>query len=321
MLLGLILMCKNSGPFVVECLSSYLSVVDFITIYDTGSTDDTVEHIKKLFKKKKFKNHIIVEESFIDFSTSRNNSIEIAEKNSNCDYQLIIDDTYVLKRPQFLRQQIKTMLSQNIERSAVIIKSPHDDYYKSCRIIKSHSGLRYKGLIHEYIDGDTYHCLANCYLDDIATEENKVRTKDRLLRDLELLEQDTVISERRRSYYKGITYMALGQNEEASREFIKRITFEEHPEERFMAYNYLALFSIKNGREEKAINWYFKAIETYPPRAGECFFMVYLLTGESYFLIQAKQNPLGLNNLPCPKHIYDKLIDEEIINVQNDLTI
>ena len=64
---------KTLEPFVKEGLNSFL-------IFDTGSTDKTIETVENYFKNNNVKNRHIFQEPFVDFSTSRNRALDLAEQ-------------------------------------------------------------------------------------------------------------------------------------------------------------------------------------------------------------------------------------------------
>lgn len=330
-LLNLVLMCKNSGPTITKTLKSYLGFVDFFIIYDTGSTDDTIKFIRKFMFDYKQK-YVLVEEPFIDFSTSRNRSLDLADKHGKGRFHLIIDDTFELKEGRQLKWNLLTMIKLNLKRANILIQSPSgDSSFASCRIIKKYSKLRYEGLVHETIKGETKFTVRGPYLVNHTSESNKIRTEERLFKDLITLEKDPHISETRKTYYLACTYFSLADSEDRIfREtcikksidyFCKRLlNFNDtHYEERLMALLFLSSLYLMENRKEMAIYWYKCAIDQYPPRNGEVYFNLYLLTGDIDYLIKAKENPLGNYSMSCNTLIYTKLIDLEYLELRKEL--
>ena len=64
---------KTLEPFVKEGINSFL-------IFDTGSTDNTIKTVEAYFNKNDVKNWFIFQEEFVDFSTSRNRALDLAEE-------------------------------------------------------------------------------------------------------------------------------------------------------------------------------------------------------------------------------------------------
>jgi len=78
-LLHLCIMVKNAGPQFEEMLQKNIQKVDRWTILDTGSTDDTIDTIKRTLVGKK--RGELYEEPFINFRDSRNRLLDLAGKS------------------------------------------------------------------------------------------------------------------------------------------------------------------------------------------------------------------------------------------------
>jgi len=72
-------MVKNAGPQFEEMLQKNIQKVDRWTILDTGSTDDTIDTIKRTLVGKK--RGELYEEPFINFRDSRNRLLDLAGKS------------------------------------------------------------------------------------------------------------------------------------------------------------------------------------------------------------------------------------------------
>lgn len=86
-LLVVLIMVKNEESVIEKTLESYMhsgvkdgpdtKEVAYI-LYDTGSTDTTIEKTEAIFKKYGLKHAMIVKDGWVDFATSRNRALEIA---------------------------------------------------------------------------------------------------------------------------------------------------------------------------------------------------------------------------------------------------
>src|SRR5690606_5305106 len=104
---------KNEQKVISRCISSIIDVADEVIILDTGSTDNTMNEIKK-FNDEKIK--VYQEEWQNDFSIARNSAIDKATK----DWIFMIDsDEYLL--PEEDLKKIIGMFNQfpNIESAAI----------------------------------------------------------------------------------------------------------------------------------------------------------------------------------------------------------
>ena len=147
-ILELVMIVRNSGEILQKCLEENKKYIDYWTILDTGSTDRTKEIINKELNDIPGK---LYEEPFIDFSKSRNRSIELSSKT--CKYTIILDDSYILNGGKYLRDLLsKTKHSCLSIRIGNYINNYLRNDYTSIRIIKSTENLRYKYRVHEHID-------------------------------------------------------------------------------------------------------------------------------------------------------------------------
>src|SRR5487761_2102130 len=77
---------KNEAPVIERCLRSVKPYIHAWAISDTGSTDGTQDIIRR------FLNDLpgeLIERPWVDFSTNRNQALELAKKYA--DYALVID--------------------------------------------------------------------------------------------------------------------------------------------------------------------------------------------------------------------------------------
>ena len=224
-LTNLCIMVKNGGPQFEQMLLDNLPIIDEWTILDTGSTDETIDIIKRVLVGKK-EGHLY-EEPFINFCDSRNRLIDLA--GDECKYKLILDDTYVIKGD--LRAFLNDVRSDQYSTSFTLFITSDDTKYGSNRIIKSDSGLRYIHKIHEVItDKDNINVVIPeniSYIDDRRFDYMEQRTMERKQLDLKLLyeEVEENPNDPRAYYYLAQTYNILEDYEKAYYYFMKRCEF------------------------------------------------------------------------------------------------
>ena len=85
-LLELVMIVKNSGEILRECLQKNRNFIDYWTIVDTGSTDNTPDIIREELKDIPGALHF---SEFTNFSETRNKAFELA--NKKCKYMIVLD--------------------------------------------------------------------------------------------------------------------------------------------------------------------------------------------------------------------------------------
>ena len=230
-LIHLSMIVKDAGDNFENVLIKNFPFFDRWTILDTGSTDNTIDIIKKvLVGKKKGK---LYQEPFVDFKTSRNRCLELCGKESK--FILVLDDTYILQNN--LKLFLNTVRGdQFADTFSMFIKS-NDTEYASNRILKSSSNIRYIYKIHEVLDPkDNINVIIpmdQSYILDHRSDYMEKRTMDRKKYDLkilhEMIEEDP--NDSRAYYYLGQTYSLLKKYDSALEFFLKRV---DHPNEGFI---------------------------------------------------------------------------------------
>jgi predicted O-methyltransferase YrrM len=222
---NLCIMVKNAGEQFEEMLLKNIDQFDRWTILDTGSTDNTIDIIKKILVGKKKGN--LYQEPFINFRDSRNRLLELA--GTETKYITVLDDTYVIKGDliNFLNE-----VRGDIYANSFSLYIKYDDVnYCSNRIIKSNSGLKYKYKIHEIIDNNNNVNIIIPYnisnIEDRKFDYMEKRTIERKNLDLKLLyeELEDNPDDPRIYYYLAQTYNILNDYEKAFYYFNKRCEF------------------------------------------------------------------------------------------------
>jgi len=240
-LLELVMIVKNSGEILRECLRQNREFIDYWTICDTGSTDHTREIIQQELKDIPGNLYDI---DFEDFSQARNKSIELSSKT--CKYTIILDDSYIIHGGDLLRQRLQKSKSNaftirigNLANDVVLL----NDYY-SIRIFRSNQNFRYKFRVHEFLnvkkrDIDEI-SNENIFLDDIETVEHKNRSVRRFKNDIRLLKLDLqdFPHEPRVLYYLGKTCYQVDDLDDALLYFKRLASLKNLNHEYLFAANY-----------------------------------------------------------------------------------
>lgn len=214
MLLELVMIVKNSGDVLRDCLRSVKPYIDYWTILDTGSVDHTRQIVEEELNGIDGKLFL---EPFIDFSTTRNRSFELSPKK--CKYMIILDDSYELHGGNELRAILQTSKSPSYSIKIGTLNVNHlDSYYYSNRLVDSSlvlKELRYRGRVHEAIYCDKTRIISNTniFINDIPDLSHSTRTKQRLKNDIKglLMDEKEDPTNPRTLYYLSRTYGAIQQ--------------------------------------------------------------------------------------------------------------
>ena len=272
--IALLLMCKNEERRIHVTLESVKDYVDSFVVFDTGSTDKTLEKIKEHSESFGIPLRLI-EGEFVDFSTSRNVSIQFAETFEDIDYLLLLDTNDELRNGKALREfALEEMKNDEITGYLVCQEwwSGQYDKYYNMRFIKNRRSWRYKGRVHEWM----------CDLSKKEGEKDKVkrlpddivlfqdRTQDnnksgaRFARDKILLLEDHMEnpSEPRTTFYLAQTCSCLSELEDSYYYYKLRSTQEGFQEEKFHAYFRCGELSYTLGHDwSESLAWFMKAYE------------------------------------------------------------
>ena len=238
-LINLCIMVKNGGEQFEQMLNKNMHLIDRWTILDTGSTDGTLDIIKKVLIGKKKGN--LYQEPFINFRDSRNRLLELAGKD--CKFTLMLDDTYTIAGD--LRGFLEEVRGDQFADSFSLYIKSDDVEYASNRVLKTHRQLKYMYKIHEVIqEKDNMNVIIpieRTRIEDGRFEYMEERTMGRKELDLKLLfeELEDDPNNSRTHYYLGQTYNLLQQHEKAFNYFMQRA---DHPTPGFLQEKIDAIF-------------------------------------------------------------------------------
>jgi glycosyltransferase involved in cell wall biosynthesis len=250
-LLELVMIVKNSGDILGECLLRNKKYIDYWTILDTGSTDNTPDIIREAMVGVPGELHF---SDFTTFAETRNKAFDLAQKK--CKYMIVLDDSYEIFNGEKLRAYLEKSNADAIYPKIGIVKEGTflESYY-SDRITKTSSGIRYKYRVHEvpnllpkhkkeYIDKPE----EAFYIIDHKDDNQIKRTQARFQNDIRnlLLDQIDYPGDPRIVYYLAHTNFLLKDIKEAIR-YNKMLLKMTHDDEYvFYAENSLVTLEMDN---------------------------------------------------------------------------
>ncbi len=306
---------KNESKIIERCLNSAKSVIDFVSICDTGSTDHTPEIIENWCKENEISGTINYH-PFKNFGYNRSLALSLAQATyPEADYLLLLDaDMVLMVEPSFNKNNLEMDQYLTMQFNGQI-------KYWLTRLLKTSLPWKSVGVTHEYWDIDrsrlgdgsfsyidTKGKLESLIVDDQADGGSKT---DKFERDKRLLlegihDPDTPSYLKiRYMFYLAQTYMCLGEYPESIEWYKKRVDSGGWVEEVFyslmqigLCYERMASFSshkrdviIKNaiGNPSKLDQ---EAIDTLNKEEEQFFALSYMYLQQAWNYRPTRAEPL-----------------------------
>ncbi|MCX5922441.1 MAG: hypothetical protein NTX86_03870 [Candidatus Dependentiae bacterium] len=276
-LLVTVLMVKNEAGSIEETLQPYIDGgVKHFVVFDTGSTDGTQDIAQSLFKKYDISEGHVVEEPFIDFSTSRNHALDAVEGIfPDATFMLMPDAEWYMHNVEELLEFCKTVKHSNEGSYLVSIKNSAVSFYTS-RLIRCKCGVKFVGAVHEALNQvSVIKAPDSAYFEWRPSQVGKEKSAQRWHRDLQLLLKSYIEDRRdpRTLFYLAQTYEALDDLENAFLFYKKRSEIQGWDEENYVTtYRLARVAEMMESKDEPeivsdAVKLYLKAFTMRPHRA------------------------------------------------------
>ena len=291
----LCMIVKNESKIIKRCLQSCLPILDYISICDTGSTDNTVEIINDFCKENnipgKVHNHV-----WKNFGHNRTLSYTTARETFPlADYCLLIDADMSLKvLPGFDKSSLDA-------GGYLVAQLGGSLYYFNTRLLGTKYNWKCIGVTHEYWSAENPLCvskqLTTLEMDDFGDGGAK---GDKFERDIKLLTQGLIDEpgNERYMFYLAQTYHDIGQYGTAIKWYRKRIAKGGWYEEVYYSYYRIARCKLGMKRSWGEIQQAYEEAHKYLPSRMEPVFEIgkYYQEKENYpeaykWLIQASKIP------------------------------
>jgi glycosyltransferase involved in cell wall biosynthesis len=271
--IGLLMMVKNEKKRIEVTLKSVVGFVDAIIIYDTGSTDNTIEIIQEFCEKHKI-NLYMKQGEFVNFAVSRNVSLDFAD-TVNVHYLLLLDCNDELRGGDNLLKYAKAMFDKDTTGFLMCQEwqSKQIDKYYNIRFVKNRCGWRYRGSVHEWmkdtsVETDQPKFPVERMSDNMVLFQDRNQDDDktgkRFARDKVLLLKDHQENskEPRTLFYLAQTCQCLQEIDEAFYYSKLRTELDGFEEERFHSYLRCGTCSVLLNHDwSDSMAWFLKAFE------------------------------------------------------------
>ncbi len=254
-----VLMIKNEEPNIQATLKPLIeSGIESFFIFDTGSTDRTIEITQSYLSTFAHLQTYIIQEPFIDFGSSRNRALDLVEeKFPDATFMLMVDAEWYLEStnqliPFCIAEQHTIFCAYNIRLIGKDIEFP------VARLIRCKTNTRFVGAVHEYLQaafiGTTpTHIFFNWSPSNYGIEKSKKRWQ----RDREILEKEyrDKPTDSRTVFYLAQTYYCLEEWEKAAALYKKRTELNGWDQEVFMSWYYYGMSLERITKQESQSLW------------------------------------------------------------------
>jgi len=249
-LLTLSMIVKDEELTLPRTLASVKPYVDRWIILDTGSTDGTRDVIRRELAGVPGE---IFEEPFVDFATSRNRALELADEATEFVMWLDADDELV-NGPALLTFLERERTKRGKDREVYYLRVEMGIRFDSPRVARARAGWRFRGAVHEILmradRPPPVHRVPDVILRHLPGRDSEERSRRRWERDVLLLEESAASDpgDTRSAFYLAQTYLWLARYEQAEPAFRRRISLGGWAEEIYESRMALARIAAAQGR-------------------------------------------------------------------------
>jgi glycosyltransferase involved in cell wall biosynthesis len=276
---------KNEALTIKTCIASLSPQITHYAIVDTGSTDGTQEIIRETMESLGIPGKLI-EREWTDFSTARNQSLELAESICPDGWAFVMD------ADDIWQPATSKLINPVSDINMVKIKLGNTTYTRSL-IFKLSLKLRFKGILHEYLDTTGHNSIGQIkegiidaavssvkrgnwenpqakYLADAARFEEEI---DKMVPEEDLLLWTRYI------FYCAQSYRDANSLEKAIKWYGIRATAGGWDQEVWYSLYMIARALDVLGRKEEALSAYLRAWEARPTRLEAPYHLIQMLLG------------------------------------------
>jgi glycosyltransferase involved in cell wall biosynthesis len=253
----LTMIVRNESKNMIRLLNSVESIIDFISIVDTGSTDNTIDIIQKWYKAHKIPGKVH-SEPFVNFGYNRTHSIiKARETFPQASYFLLSDADFIWEVDVCGKFNKKLLF----EHKYLVRQNSNNLSYFNIRMLSNEVDWECVGVTHEYWSerkNNRYkgeiktHSLKTIQINDMedggCKSDKFERDKRLLMGDLENPDLEEFLKARY-TFYLAQTYKCLGEYENSIIHYKKRIEYGGWAEEVYfsmyqISFNYKAIHDI-----------------------------------------------------------------------------
>lgn len=254
-----VLMVKNEQSSIEDTLKPFVEAgLHSFLIFDTGSTDATISVAEAFFKRNNVKHYVIEEEPFIDFATSRNHALDVAEAAfPNSPFFLMPDAEWYTHNVKGLIDFCWQELDKDTPCYLIRIVNESIDFTVP-RLIRAKSKSRFQGLVHEIIPVlGSVRAPSDIYFELGMSHYGFEKSRKRWERDVVLLlrEHRANPTHPRTTFYLAQTYECLGELQTAYEYYKMRAGQDGWIEENYETFYRLGQLTERLSAVDSAYTW------------------------------------------------------------------
>ncbi len=313
---------KNETAVLPRLFRSIKDYIDYYVIVDTGSTDDTIDLIKREMSGYGIYGEVH-RRPWVNFGVNRQQALELAVKADRTDWLLFIDadEELGVSDPKFY-EKLEAGVTYGIDKHHAETRYtvPHLANVRSAT-------WKWEGPVHNYlsqVDGSTQQKVLKSvwiiYHSGQGAKSHGLSREEKFLRDARLLEDDLKSNpdNARSQFYLAQSYRHAGHPQKAYEAYRKRVTMDGWAEETFMAQLELGRVAVSlDMPEEVVLREYLAAYDMRPTRAEPLhdlarYFRQKKAYGRAYvFAKVGVDTPRPNDSLFVHQDVYDwRLLDE-----------
>lgn len=313
---------KNEEKVLPRLFRSLKDSIDYYVIVDTGSSDGTIELIKREMSAYGIEGEVH-ERPWQNFGANRQQALELAVAANRAEWLLFIDADEELgySDPQFY-EKLTPGVSYNIE------KHHNGSRYTVPHLLNVRAGsYRWEGPVHNYLvtlEGPKQRTLRKdvwiVYHAGEGAKSHGVTKEEKFLRDARILEEELEKQPNhpRNQFYLGQSYRDAGHLEKAELAYRKRVDMGGWPEEVYVAQFEIGRIAVRlNKSGEVVLSELLAAYNLRPTRAEPlyelaCYFRKRESPGMALlFARSGAHTPRPADSLFLNEQIYTwRLLDE-----------
>jgi glycosyltransferase involved in cell wall biosynthesis len=269
--IALCMIVKDEAGIIERCLASVRSLIDYVLIVDTGSSDGTQQVVRGWLDKTAMPGEVI-DEPWRDFAYNRSFALAKLREHSGIDYSLMVDADQVIEfDPGFDVEKFKADLECELYDVKV---SSGSIVYLLPQLASNKIDIVYRGVLHEYRE-----CPAGCsreraqgFLikevhDSARGQDPHKYQKDAGVFEAALAEETDPFLIQRYKFYLAQSYRDAGQQNPAIENYLERAKLGGWDQEVFYSlYSVAKMKEQLGGTDEEIIEGYLTAHRVCPAR-------------------------------------------------------